>query len=222
MQQRFERKSAASLPGVDDLIAAAQRALEAMSGERAAVRAMPLPEVTQPAPAMTAEQCRESASLMRVNHVGEICAQALYEGQALGTPNIELATQFRRAAAEEADHLSWTRKRLDALGGRPSFLNPLWFAGAFAIGFAASRLGDRASLGFMAETERQVEQHLQGHLERLPAADAASRAVVRQMQSDEAAHGHAARALGAAELPWVARVAMRAAAKVMTTVAHRV
>ena len=157
---------------------------------------------------------------MRVNHVGEVCAQALYEGQALGTPNATLAEQFRRAARDEEDHLAWTRSRLDALGGRASLLNPLWFAGAFALGYAASRLGDRTSLGFMAETERQVEAHLQGHLSAcLPKTLPRARSWADEQ--DEAAHD-AALSLGAAALPWPARAAMRVAAKVMTTVARRV
>jgi ubiquinone biosynthesis monooxygenase Coq7 len=222
MQQPFERIATRQASPLDAAVTAAQRALETLAGAHRAQRAMPLPDATQPTPAMTPDQCRESASLMRVNHVGEVCAQALYEGQALGTANAALAQQFRAAARDEEDHLAWTRNRLDALGGRASLLNPLWFAGAFAIGYAASRLGDSTSLGFMAETERQVEAHLQGHLQRLPAEDTASRAVVRQMKADESAHGHAAVKLGAAAIPWTARAAMRMAAKVMTTVAHRI
>jgi ubiquinone biosynthesis monooxygenase Coq7 len=222
MQQASDDVSTRLKSPLDAALIAAQRALETLAGEHRAQRPMPLPDAEQPPPAMSPEQCRESAALMRVNHVGEVCAQALYEGQALGTSNAALAAQFRRAAQDEEDHLAWTRHRLDALGGRASLLNPLWFAGAFAIGFAASRLGDRTSLGFMAETERQVEAHLQGHLQRLPAEDTASRAVVRQMKQDEAAHGHAAVAAGASDLPWSARAAMRVAAKVMTTVAHRI
>jgi len=222
MQQPCDPMSARQTSPLDAALVAAQRALETLAGEHRAQRPMPLPDAEQPTPAMTPELCRASAALMRVNHVGEVCAQALYEGQALGTPNATLAEQFRRAARDEEDHLAWTRSRLDALGGRASLLNPLWFAGAFALGYVASRLGDRTSLGFMAETERQVEAHLQGHLQRLPAEDTASRAVVRQMKQDEATHGRAAVSLGAAALPWPARAAMRVAAKVMTTVAHRV
>ena len=222
MQQPCDDLPARQASLLDAAFTAAQRALETLAGEHRTQRPMPLPDAKQPTPAMSPDQCRESAALMRVNHVGEVCAQALYEGQALGTANATLAEQFRRAARDEEDHLAWTRNRLDALGGRASLLNPLWFAGAFAIGFAASRLGDRTSLGFMAETERQVEAHLQGHLQRLPAEDTASRAVVRQMKQDEATHGHAAVVLGAADLSWPARAAMRAAAKVMTTVAHRI
>jgi 3-demethoxyubiquinol 3-hydroxylase len=159
---------------------------------------------------------------MRVNHVGEVCAQALYEAQALGTPDPRLREAFAEAAREEADHLAWTGRRIAELGGRTSLLNPLWYGGAFAIGLLAARMGDRMSLGFMAETEKQVEQHLQGHLNRLPAADEASRSVVEQMSADEVRHGQAATALGGVELPLPARLAMRIAAKVMTTTAHYV
>ncbi|MBS1162989.1 MAG: coq7 [Burkholderiaceae bacterium] len=159
---------------------------------------------------------------MRVDHVGEVCAQALYEAQALGTPDPRLREAFAEAAREETDHLAWTGRRIAELGGRTSLLNPLWYCGAFAIGLLAARMGDRVSLGFMAETEKQVERHLQGHLDRLPPSDEASRAVVEQMRIDEARHGQAATALGGVELPLPARLAMRLAAKVMTTTAHYV
>jgi ubiquinone biosynthesis monooxygenase Coq7 len=159
---------------------------------------------------------------MRVNHVGEVCAQALYEGQAATTRDPALERFFREAAAEEGDHLAWTRERLDALGARPSLLNPAWYAGAFALGALAGRLGDRFSLGFMVETERQVERHLAGHLERLPAEDAPSRAIVERMRADEAGHADRAEALGASPMPEPVRVAMRLAARVMTGTAHRI
>ena len=157
---------------------------------------------------------------MRVNHVGEVCAQALYDAQALAARSPDLRAVFEQAAREEADHLAWTEERIRELGGRTSLLNPLWYGGAFAIGLAAARIGDRASLGFMAETERQVEQHLQGHLERLPEGDAASRAIVAQMKDDEVRHADAAAELGGAELPFPVRMAMRLAARVMTRTAH--
>ena len=163
---------------------------------------------------------RESGALMRVNHVGEVCAQALYAAQSLGTSDLALQRQLDAAAREEADHLAWTKQRLDELGDRPSFLNPLWYAGSFAIGWLASRSGTATSLGFVVETERQVERHLEGHLERLSVHDTASRAIVTQMQADEAAHAAAALRHGASELSWPARTAMRAVAKVMTVVAH--
>ena len=157
---------------------------------------------------------------MRVNHVGEVCAQALYDGQAASTRDPILRSQFKQAAVEEGDHLAWTRQRIDELGGRVSMLNPLWYAGAFGLGLLAGRAGDRLSLGFMAETERQVERHLDGHLQRLPQADQRSRAVVEQMKADEAAHAQTAVRLGGVGLPAPVRSAMRAAAKVMTTTAH--
>ena len=163
-----------------------------------------------------------AAALMRVNHVGEVCAQALYDGQAAGTRNPVLRETFLCAAQEEIDHLAWTRERIAELGGRPSLLNPVWYAGAFGLGLMASRAGDGVSLGFMAETERQVERHLDSHLERLPADDARSRAVVAQMKDDEAAHARTAEALGGAGLPAPLRAAMRLAARVMTTTAHRI
>ena len=159
---------------------------------------------------------------MRVNHVGEVCAQALYSAQALATQDPELRKRYEAAAHEETDHLAWTRARLDQLDARPSLLNPLWYAGAFGLGLLAGRLGDPVSLGFVVETERQVEQHLDGHLERLPRCDAASRAIVTQMKDDEARHALQAQAAGAAELPWPVRQLMRAAAKVMTSTAHYV
>jgi ubiquinone biosynthesis monooxygenase Coq7 len=169
---------------------------------------------------LSAEERQLSAALMRVNHVGEVCAQALYDGQAASARDAGLREQFRRAAVEEGDHLAWTRQRIDELGGRTSLLNPLWYAGAFGLGLLAGRAGDRVSLGFMAETERQVERHLDGHLQRLPAADHRSRAVVEQMKADEAAHAQAAVRLGGIGLPAPVRGAMRLAARVMTTTAH--
>ena len=165
-------------------------------------------------------QRREAGALMRVNHVGEVCAQALYSAQALATPDPALRRQFAEAAAEETDHLAWTADRLRELGARQSILNPLWYLGAFGIGLVAGRLGDKASLGFMVETERQVERHLASHLDRLPQADHASRAIVAQMKSDEAGHAIAAERAGAAPLPWPARMAMRLAGRVMTRTAH--
>lgn len=204
---------------LDEFLGATDRALRTLAGAATAARAYPAER------AMTAElsdeQRREAAALMRVNHVGEICAQALYEAQAIGTADSGLRAAFRSAAQEEADHLAWTRRRIVELGGRTSLLNPLWYAGSFGIGLAAARFGDKVSLGFMAETERQVEQHLQGHLARLPAQDAASRAVVAQMEADETRHGETARQMGGIELPWPARIAMKLAARVMTTTAYR-
>jgi ubiquinone biosynthesis monooxygenase Coq7 len=165
---------------------------------------------------------REAAALMRVNHVGEVCAQALYTAQALTTPSRALRAHFTKACAEETDHLAWTAQRLQDLGARPSLLNPLWYAGAFGLGLLAGRMGDAWSLGFVVETERQVGAHLQSHLQKLPEQDLASRAIVTQMQQDELRHADDAQSAGAAELPRPVKELMRAAAKVMTTVAHRI
>lgn len=165
---------------------------------------------------------RRSAALMRVNHVGEVCAQALYTAQALATPNAQLRQHFTRACVEETDHLAWTAERLQELGSRPSLLNPFWYAGAFGLGLLAGKLGDPISLGFVVETENQVEAHLQSHLEALPEGDHASRAIVAQMVADEVRHAQDAQAAGAVELPGPVKDLMRAAAKVMTTVAARV
>lgn len=171
---------------------------------------------------LTAEEKRHSAGLMRVNHVGEVCAQALYTAQALATPSPALRKHFTEACTEETDHLAWTAQRLAELGERPSLLNPLWYAGAFGLGLLAGRLGDKVSLGFVVETERQVGAHLQGHLDTLPKGDHASRAIVAEMRDDELRHAEAAQAAGAMELPQPVKDLMRAAAKVMTTVAQRV
>ena len=165
---------------------------------------------------------KKAAGLMRVNHVGEVCAQALYQAQSLATSNPALRRRYADAAREESDHLAWTRQRLDELGARPSWLNPLWYAGAFGLGLVAGRRGDAASLGFVVETERQVEQHLQSHLGALPAGDHASMAIVEQMALDERGHAESALRAGAVELPLMARAAMRLAAKIMTTTARYV
>jgi ubiquinone biosynthesis monooxygenase Coq7 len=163
-----------------------------------------------------------AGALMRVNHVGEICAQALYTAQAFATKNQAAKAHFLEAAKEETDHLAWTKTRLNELGAHPSLLNPLWYAGAFGLGLIAGKLGDEVSYGFVAETEAQVEAHLRSHLDLLPASDHASRAIVAQMQADEAQHGAQARAAGAIELPSPVKTLMAAAAKVMTTTAYRI
>lgn len=173
--------------------------------------------------ALTERERRLSGALMRVNHVGEVCAQALYTAQALGARDPDLRRQLDAAARDETDHLAWTRERLDQLGDRVSWLNPLWYAGAFGIGLLAGRIGgERFSLGFVVETERQVEAHLASHMDRLPSADTASRAIVAQMKDDEARHADNALAAGAAPLPAPVRGLMRLAARVMTTTAHRI
>lgn len=205
---------------MDRLIGAADSALKTLFAKPRALRSCPV--VPADETRLAAADRRQSASLMRVNHVGEVCAQALYTAQALATRNPGLRRHFEKAAAEETDHLAWTAERLTELEARPSLLNPLWYAGAFGLGLVAGRLGDRISLGFVVETEKQVEAHLESHLDRLPASDHASRAIVVQMKEDEAAHAAQALQAGGIELPAPAKALMRAAAKVMTTTAHYV
>lgn len=208
---------------MDRLLTAADTALRTLFAPPRMARPFPAPaDLPKKAGAdlLDARQKRLSAALMRVNHVGEVCAQALYNAQAATTRDPALRRHFEESAREETDHLAWTRQRLDELGGRPSLLNPLWYAGAFALGLAAGRIGDPVSLGFVAETERQVAAHLDRHLERLPANDHASRAVVRQMKDDEERHADSAEAAGGVGFPAPARALMQAAAKVMTTTAH--
>jgi 3-demethoxyubiquinol 3-hydroxylase len=163
---------------------------------------------------------RRTAALMRVNHCGEVCAQALYRGQALTSHDPALREQLAQAADEESDHLAWSAKRITELGGRESLLNPLWYAGSLGIGMLAGRWGDAWNLGFLAETERQVERHLARHIERLPSGDGKTRAVLEQMKRDEAQHARLALELGAKELPAPARLAMQAASRFMTTIAY--
>jgi len=205
----------------DRSLIAADAALKTLSGVAKARRARPLAAAGAGAE-LSAPERQLAGALMRVNHVGEVCAQALYQAQALTARTPVLRAQMMAAAREETDHLAWTEERLRELGDRPSLLNPLWYAGAFAIGLAAGRAGDAWSLGFVVETERQVEAHLAGHMSRLPEGDAASRAIVAQMKDDEAAHGRAAEQAGATALPAPLRLAMRLAAKLMTTTAHRI
>lgn len=208
-----------SLP--DRLLAAADRGLRTVFSSPPALRESPA--VAQPeASELSVADRRQAAALMRVNHVGEVCAQALYDAQAFATRDPALRALFERAASEETDHLAWTASRIRELGGRTSLLNPLWYGGAFTIGLLAARAGDRVSLGFMAETERQVERHLEGHLERLPADDARSRAVVRQMKDDEVHHADIAVEHGGVPLPSPVRWAMKIAARLMTKTAHHI
>ncbi|OYU32300.1 MAG: demethoxyubiquinone hydroxylase family protein [Comamonadaceae bacterium PBBC2] len=203
------------------LILAADSALRTLWAEPRASR--PMPQAATAELVLSDADRREAAALMRVNHVGEVCAQALYTGQALACQSPALRAQLAEASREETDHLAWTKQRLDDLNDRPSLLNPLWYAGAFAIGYAAGKLGgDKVSLGFVVETERQVEAHLQSHMDLLPAGDNASRAIVAQMKADEIAHAQMAQKAGAVELPGAVKALMQTAAKVMTTVAHRV
>ncbi len=202
------------------LISTADNALRTLFARPPASR--PCPTVAAEATNLSAPDKALAGALMRVNHVGEVCAQALYAAQALSTQDPALREKLISASKEEGDHLAWTRQRLDELGARPSLLNPLWYAGSFGLGLLAGRLGDKVSLGFVVETERQVEAHLAEHMERLPLGDHESRAIVAHMKGDEARHAVEAQAAGAVELPAPVKALMGAAAKVMTTVAHRV
>jgi 3-demethoxyubiquinol 3-hydroxylase len=209
------------LPPLDRVLAGIDNSLRTLAGAVHAARPNPAGRLEDDAELSPPER-REAGALMRVNHVGEVCAQALYQAQALTARTPELRRQMEQAAREETDHLAWTAERLEELGDRPSWLNPLWYAGAFGIGLVAGKLGDRSSLGFVVETERQVEHHLAGHLERLPAADRRSRAIVAAMAEDERRHADQALGAGAQAMPAPVRWLMRGAAKVMTVTAHRI
>jgi len=205
---------------MDRLVSGFDRALRAVAGVAESRR--PSPAAGVQGEALSPQERDHSAALMRVNHVGEVCAQALYEGQALVARNDVVRHSLSQAAEEERDHLAWCAARIDELGGRASLLNPLWYLGSFAMGAGAGLLGDRWNLAFLAETERQVEEHLTGHLQDLPESDERSRKLVEVMRADEAKHRQTAIALGAAQLPEPVKVAMRLAARVMTTVSYRV
>lgn len=216
---------------LDPLIIAADRALRTLSGAVTAARPTPRPAPAGAsrgaAPSFADEEAELSeaektlsGALMRVNHVGEVCAQALYQSQAMATSDAAMRQRLEAAARDETDHLAWTQQRLDELGARASLLNPLWYAGSFTLGWVAGRLGDRWSLGFLVETERQVERHLAEHMDRLPPTDHRSRAIVQQMKIDEARHAQEAQEAGAAELPVAVRRGMRFLSKVMTRTAH--
>jgi len=201
---------------LDQLLVVADETLRTLFAPAQSARALPLP----PEAALSDPEKRHIAGLMRVNHAGEIAAQGLYRGQALLSRSEATREFLRRAAREEGDHLGWCEARLAELGSHPSRLNPFWYLGSFAIGAAAAALGDEVSLGFVSETERQVEGHLASHLERLPAADVRSRQILQQMKSDETGHAQAARSLGARELPGPIPWLMRSVARVMTGSAY--
>lgn len=203
---------------LDRLIIEFDKSLRTVFGPAATVR--PCPGAELPESSLGDAERRHAAALMRVNHVGEVCAQALYQGQSISSANLALRAVLAEAADEETEHLSWTESRIAALGGRKSLLNPFWYAGALVLGFLAGRMGDRWNLGFLAETERQVEAHLDDHLERLPDADVKSRAVLEQMRADEILHAETAVRLGAAELPAVVRLAMKGSSRIMTKAAY--
>jgi 3-demethoxyubiquinol 3-hydroxylase len=208
------------IPGIDRLIIGFDRALRTLCGPALSLR--PVPGENLPNIELSAAEKRHAAALMRVNHSGEVCAQALYQGQALTARDGTVRKSLERAAAEETEHLAWTAQRIDELGGRVSVLNPFFYTGSFAIGALSGLLGDKWNMGFLAETERQVEGHLDGHLEQLPAQDEKSRAIVAQMKEDEARHADTALARGAAELPGPVKQAMRIFSRLMTLSAYRV
>lgn len=203
---------------LDPFILQIDQALRTVFAQAPFVR--PMPGESIPEGEMGDAERRHGAALMRVNHVGEVCAQALYAGQAFTSRNEVIRNALAHAAWEETEHLHWTERRIEELGGRKSLLNPLWYAGAWAIGAMAGRLGDRINLGFLAETERQVDAHLDGHLGQLAAADQRSRAVIMQMKLDEVRHAQTATALGADDLPPMVKTAMRLASGVMTKTAY--
>lgn len=201
------------------MIALFDQSLRAVTGVAMQSRPNPAHKLLESAE-LDDQERRHSAGLMRVNHVGEVCAQALYQSQGLFSQTRQLQEQFKQAGREEEDHLAWTAQRIAELGSHPSLLNPVWYAGAFAIGAIAAKVGDATSLGFVVETERQVEAHLTSHLESLPVNDSKSRVIVERMREDEIEHGAAAKALGASELPGPVKKLMTGVAKVMTTVAY--
>jgi ubiquinone biosynthesis monooxygenase Coq7 len=205
---------------LDQMISEFDRALRAMTGVTRAARPDPAAKLAGDLDQMSPAERRHSAGLMRVNHVGEVCAQALYQAQKMTAQSPEVRTAMARAAREEEDHLAWCATRLEELGSRPSLLNPLWFTGAFSIGWLAGKLGDRVSLGFVAETERQVERHLDNHLGQLPANDAKSRIILETMRADEIQHGEDARRAGGVDLPAPVRGTMRLVSRVMTSTAY--
>ena len=204
---------------IDNLIVQLDQALRTLvPGSVTAERASPA-EGAETA-ALSADEQRHAAGLMRINHTGEVCAQALYQGQALTARLLEVRSSMEHAAKEESDHLSWCETRLTELDSRPSLLNPLWYGMSFGLGALAGLAGDKWSLGFVNETEKQVVKHLEGHLERLPPGDRKSRAILEQMKDDESRHATSAYKHGAAELPWPVRALMRASSRVMTRTAY--
>lgn len=207
---------------IDRLIIEFDRGLRALLAESHSARPHPAPvkDDDQADTQLEDNEKRHAAALMRVNHCGEICAQALYNGQSLTARNPTTVDALRQASKEETEHLAWCEKRINELGGRKSLLNPLWYGGSFALGAVAGALGDKWNLGFLAETERQVGKHLEAHLTQLPEHDAKSRAILEQMQADEAKHAASAVQHGAAELPAPVKSAMKLVSKVMTSTSY--
>lgn len=205
---------------VDNFIIEADKVLRTLFASQSSVRAHPdqdLPEAE-----LSNDERRHVAGLMRVNHSGEVCAQALYQGQALTSRDPAVRDALREAAHEEIEHLAWTEQRLRELGSHTSWLNPLWYVGSLSLGVMAGKLGDRWNLGFLAETEKQVTAHLESHLDRLPEADAKSAAIIRQMAIDETSHAHTAEALGAAQFPPLVKSLMQQTSKLMTSLSYRI
>ncbi|MDR3411226.1 MAG: 2-polyprenyl-3-methyl-6-methoxy-1,4-benzoquinone monooxygenase [Formivibrio sp.] len=207
------------LPRLDELIAGFDVALRTLAATPVSER--PHPDARTPDVELTEAQKQHAAGLMRVNHCGEVCAQALYQGQALTARDPATSAALHQAAKEEVEHLAWTERRIHELGGRKSLLNPLWYAGSLAMGVTAGLVGDKWNLGFLVETEHQVGAHLQSHLQRLPVEDTRSRAIVEQMYRDEISHAAKAESLGAATLPKPVPLLMSAVSKVMTTLSYR-
>lgn len=202
----------------DRLISEFDKALRTLCAPAFSVRAMPGDDL--PEAALSISERARVAALMRVNHCGEICAQALYQGQALTSRDPAVRISLEQAGREETEHLAWTERRIHEVGGRTSFLNPLWYASALSVGVVAGCCGDAWNLGFLAETERQVEKHLDGHLSRLPEQDRKTRVIVEQMKADEISHAKLAERLGARELPVLVKVLMKTAARAMTRTAY--
>lgn len=205
---------------VDTLIIEADKVLRTLFATRRSLR--PHPDQDLPEADLSSDERRHVAGLMRVNHSGEVCAQALYQGQALTSRDPAVREALRDAAHEETEHLAWTEQRLRELGSHTSWLNPLWYMGSLSLGVIAGKLGDRWNLGFLAETEKQVTAHLESHLDRLPASDKKSAAIIRQMAIDETSHAHTAEALGAAQFSPLLKRLMQQTSKLMTSLSYRI
>ncbi len=203
---------------LDKLIIEFDKGLKTLTASAHSVR--PHPDENVQETELSAEEKRHALGLMRVNHCGEVCAQALYNGQSLTAKNPQIVDALQQASKEETEHLAWCEKRIHALGGHTSFLNPLWYAGSFTLGAIAGAIGDKWNLGFLAETEHQVGAHLEKHLHELPASDEKSRAILEQMKTDEAQHADTAIGLGGAELPAPIKAAMKQMSKVMTSTTY--